>query len=540
MTRFVDEAKQLKSLQLNPSVAKVREFFRENGTAYLVMDFEDGFPLSQILSKRETDRHPFDEASLLAVSIPLLEAITKVHDAGFLHRDIKPSNVLIRQTDGLPILIDFGSAKQFLAGKTKSIAPYTDGYAAPEQVGEGAIGPWTDMYSIGAMLWRIVAGGNPPWIPPDPVKVQSRIFAQLRDLDDPLPSARQLGSERMNPSILGAIDRCLSLDSSNRFQSAKDMLNELRSCHSTTQDVDSSIRTRSDQSAATELSEGKLAYDRGHYNTAYRRFLEASSLGSARARTEIALLYLSGKGVPKDDNTALKWFSKAADQGDAEAQYNLGLLRRNSKDLAGWNDPRVVELFERAGKSGHPGAQYELGLLYINGNGVAQDYEQGISWLHMAAEADFGTAQNLLGRLYYEGVGVTKDCNEAARWFRQAAKQGIAEAQFNLGLMHTEGSGGVPRDFKKAARLFRQASTVGHAGAQNWLGHLYMHGNGVEKDLEVAKNLLESSADQGNDEASKALSSVKYKLARRKVSCMFWIVFWAAAIGYLWYKLSGG
>ena len=72
-----------------------------------------------------------------------------MHAAGVLHRDIKPSNILVRRADGLPVLTDFGAAKQNAALHSKSLAPITEGYAAIEQVGDGELGPWTDLYAVG-------------------------------------------------------------------------------------------------------------------------------------------------------------------------------------------------------------------------------------------------------------------------------------------------------------------------------------------------------------------------------------------------------
>ena len=112
---------------------------------------------------------PFTEADLRAVIDPLLEGLEVVHRAGVLHRDIKPGNIFVRRPDDItgrpaqPVLIDFGAAKQnYLSLHSRSQAPYTPGYAAYEQVSsEGEIGPWTDIYAVGALMWRMVAGGLP-------------------------------------------------------------------------------------------------------------------------------------------------------------------------------------------------------------------------------------------------------------------------------------------------------------------------------------------------------------------------------------------
>ena len=218
LRRFRDEAKALISLSYHPNIIACRDFFRGNGTAYLVMDFVDGQPLSRILRDRESERRPLSEADLLAVAVPLAEGLAHVHRAGLLHRDVKPANILIRRDDQCPVLIDFGAAKHSFADSTKSLAPYTDGYAAQEQVANGKLGPWTDMYGYGGVLWRMVAGGNPVGHQSGLAKVESRMNARLSGDTDPLYSARELGADRFSERILKVIDKCLELDSNERFR----------------------------------------------------------------------------------------------------------------------------------------------------------------------------------------------------------------------------------------------------------------------------------------------------------------------------------
>ena len=228
LRRFRDEAQALIDFDSHPSIVSCRDFFRAHGTAYLVMDYEHGQSLAELLSVREGERRPFTESDLLAVMTPLLEGLARVHAAGVLHRDIKPSNILIRGRDERPVLIDFGAAKQATARFSKSQAPYTEGYAALEQVADtGKLGPWTDIYGVGAVMWRMVAGGNRPWEPPHPVRVELRSHAALGQTEDPLPSASALGKGRFQPRILESIDQCLRLRESERIQGSHELLEAL-------------------------------------------------------------------------------------------------------------------------------------------------------------------------------------------------------------------------------------------------------------------------------------------------------------------------
>ena len=229
LKRFRDEARALIQFHSHPNIVSCREYFRSNGTAYLVMEFVDGQSLAQVLASREAEGVPFEESDLLAVMVPLLEGLDYVHSAWILHRDIKPSNILIRRRDERPVLIDFGAAKQLVANRSKSMAPYTEGYAALEQVANaGELGPWTDIYGVGAVMWRMVAGGARPWEPPNPVSVESRSHAFVRGTNDPLPSSSELGKGRFSTKVLASVDRCLSLSETERVQGCKELLGTLK------------------------------------------------------------------------------------------------------------------------------------------------------------------------------------------------------------------------------------------------------------------------------------------------------------------------
>ena len=218
LRRFREEAKALIEFQQHPSIVDCREFFRANGTAYLVMEYVEGLPLSEALRQREAAGKPFSESDLLAIGLPLARGLAHIHRAGVIHRDIKPANILVRKSDQQPVLIDFGAAKQAVAEHSRSLAPYTEGYAALEQVADGQLGPWTDLYGFGAVLWRMVAGGNPPWHPPNPVKAETRANARVREADDPLPTAKELGAGRFAEQVLETIDGCLQLRDTERIR----------------------------------------------------------------------------------------------------------------------------------------------------------------------------------------------------------------------------------------------------------------------------------------------------------------------------------
>ena len=151
LDRFMAEAKTLASFK-HPNIVRVLAVFEANGTGYMVMEYEHGDTLHEILTRRQT----LEEDELLNIVLPILGGLEKVHERGFIHRDIKPANIFICE-DGSPVLIDFGSARQALGAETRALTTLVSpGYAPFEQYfsqGEQQ-GPWTDIYGLGHALSR--------------------------------------------------------------------------------------------------------------------------------------------------------------------------------------------------------------------------------------------------------------------------------------------------------------------------------------------------------------------------------------------------
>jgi hypothetical protein len=123
-----------------------------------------------------------------------------------------------------------------------------------------------------------------------------------------------------------------------------------------------------------------------------------------------------------------------------------------------------VAACHRLADQGDAMAQYNLGVMYAKGEGVPQDYAEAVKWYRKAADHGWADAQYNLGVMYYNGRGVPQDYAEAVKWFRKAADQGYANAQYNLGVMYDNGRG-VPQDFVEAHKWFNLAATQGDADA---------------------------------------------------------------------------
>jgi non-specific serine/threonine protein kinase len=211
LKKFVEEAKLLWNLSTpsrHPNIVSVRSLFEIHGTAYMVMDFEDGMSLSRMLKQGRR----FNERSLWNILQPISEGLERAHRVGVLHRDIKPPNILINE-DNRPVLIDFGSARFDTAEATSTkVTFHTPPYAAIEQyVKTYPQGPWTDIYALGVVMYECVTGEKP-------AEVLERLHAGL---GKPLADGKWPGYSK---KFLAAIDTAMTVKPDERPQSLSDWL----------------------------------------------------------------------------------------------------------------------------------------------------------------------------------------------------------------------------------------------------------------------------------------------------------------------------
>jgi len=213
--RFIDEARILATFH-HPNILAVHDIIEANNTAYMATGYEEGADLEVWLRSRE-DRP--SEEELLTLLHPLLDGLETIHESGLLHRDIKPGNLYISNTDGRPILLDFGSARQAINSRSRPITSIiTPGYAPFEQYhDDGNQGPWSDLYALGAVVHRILVDEKPP----DATK-------RIRS-DSYQPLQKRLGGH-YSPDLLAAVDWALAPFEEDRPQSVcqwRNMLSQL-------------------------------------------------------------------------------------------------------------------------------------------------------------------------------------------------------------------------------------------------------------------------------------------------------------------------
>jgi len=203
MRCFFEEGRALARLS-HPNVVRVLNFFRANDTVYLVMRYERGRSLQEHVRQR---RGALGEGWMRGTFAELLNGLREVHSNKLMHLDIKPGNVYIRN-DGSPLLIDFGAARLTLSGEGVQLPPtYTPGFASPEQhTRRELLGPWSDIYSVGATMYASLAGAAPQ-------------PADQRLENDALVPARRAWSGKYTAELLDIVDWCLRLNHLERPQS---------------------------------------------------------------------------------------------------------------------------------------------------------------------------------------------------------------------------------------------------------------------------------------------------------------------------------
>lgn len=270
-------------------------------------------------------------------------------------------------------------------------------------------------------------------------------------------------------------------------------------------------------------------------------YQKAAMKGHIDSQFKLALCYEEGRGVYQIKEESIKWYKKAASEGDEKAlqkyltlkycsktyesviryrvgllsaadagdnnsQYRLGEWFRNHNTQSAYREEAVV-WYTKAAKSGHAGAMYSLGYCYEMGDGVSSSYSLAIKWYKKAANSGNKSARQKLAESYLYGRMVNKDVTEALKWYGKAGI-GISGIDLcNIGYAYDVGDG-VQMDKLKAVDYYRRAAEKGDDVAQYNLGVCFENGNGVTRNLETAKYWYEKAASQGHSQAQQCMARV--------------------------------
>jgi len=252
-------------------------------------------------------------------------------------------------------------------------------------------------------------------------------------------------------------------------------------------------------SPEAELRVGNQYFAKQDYANAMIWYVKSADQGNAQAQENVGWFYEHGRGVKQDYAEAMAWYRKAASQADSKAEGSIGWFYQQglgvSRDYA-----EAMSWYQKAAEHGNFAADTSIGWLYQNGLGVKQNYSEALTWYQKAASKGDVLARNNIGTLYESGLGVDRDPKLAMASYYQAADQGSALAERNVGRLYEAGLG-VQQDYGKAANWFRKAAEQGDADAQVDIGWLYQNGLGVHKDYTAAMTWYQKAAAQNNGNA---------------------------------------
>ena len=290
------------------------------------------------------------------------------------------------------------------------------------------------------------------------------------------------------------------------------------------------------KSSSKEFEKGMKAYAVKDYEKAFPYFQKAAEKGDAEAQFYVGECYERGRGVKKDEVEAMEWYHQSAEAGFARAQLYLGLRMKDNEAQSTYWFRKGIETCRKAAEQGDAKAQFNLGVCYFWGYGVdvEMDDDEALKWLLKAAEQGIAEAQYSLGQCYFWGYGVEADDVKAMEWFHKAANQGCIDAYDMLAELAGEDEaertywrrkmiefyrkdaeqgdaeaqlrlGGLCEDSKEAMQWCRKAAEQGYAEAQYALGYKYEEGLEVPQDYVEAVKWYRKAAEQGHGYAMSAL-----------------------------------
>ena len=511
MAKFLKEARIISELS-HPNIIRIYDIFRENNTAYYVMEYIEG----QSLSEYVKSRGPLSEKEAIGHIRAVGEALEYIHAKHINHLDVKPGNIMLSHADHHIYLLDFGLSKQYDAdGNQTSSTPVgiSHGYAPIEQYSPSGVkgfSPQTDIYALGATLYYLLTGIIPPpagelqdselafpntvsssmrkaiteamkprksqrpqdinaflrlleaeneeteFVKPEPPKKKEPISARMDDDDHSSKKQKYLLAAILAIFVIGGIIFYLNSRSTSyetisfapegmevcMDSSAVDVVELPTAVEDTTEvampeetnvpEKPSSVREEEETGEeVAEADNNSNSVSEPQEEDPFTKIKKTAEAGNTDAQVELGRIYdykFKEYNIEQNEAEALKWYKKAAEQGNPAGMENLAI----SYEYGGKVPKDYSEALKwhlKAAEKGYVSAQYNLGEIYynpivntyVNYSGIVrQDYTKAFEWFKKAATTD-ATAQYRLGYMYEYGLGVAQDYSEAMRWYKKAS-----------------------------------------------------------------------------------------------------------------------
>lgn len=451
---FEKEARTLAALRDNPGIVQVQDYFRENDTAYIIMDFIHGKTLTEYAKSKGGILSSEEVLTLLRTPIKTLQ---KIHQFDILHRDISPDNLIVDEESNV-YLIDFGAATSLdNESDLKSTELYVrEAFSPPEQTSDINQGPWTDIYSICSTILYLIMGEEIP-------------SSCIREQNDTLPSL--LKSIKIKRNQKRALIHGLELKVKNRTENIAILMHELYNeplpkTESEKENQRKKIRHLIAILAASYLL-FFIVFATGFFEhipdirNVYKAWIEKDAISSFSIADGIASGIYKGGQADAD-----YWFRLGADYGSDEIKY------------------QIAEIYQEGSLGSYKYENFDT------------DYEYAYSLLIESSKNGYAMASNKLGWMYWTGNYVDKDLSMAVKYFNDAIEKNNSDAMVNLALLNIY----EYQDYKKAFSLLSSASESGNYNAMYFLASYHEKWN-EQIDITKALELMSKASEAGQPDA---------------------------------------
>lgn len=243
---------------------------------------------------------------------------------------------------------------------------------------------------------------------------------------------------------------------------------------------------------------------------------KSADAGNIRAKVDLALCYMDGKGIPTDMEKGIMLLHQLRDTQNSKAQYRLGLIYHldKYKDYVTHNDSIALQYLMKAAKAGHSAAQDYVGDFYYYGNSVPVDYKEASHWYELSAKKGNVHASSQLGAMYYWGKGVDEDLDKSFHYLKTAADKGNTFSQYMLYRFYF--ANGPYKDYEMGRRYLEKAAESGDVEAQKLLSRMYMSDFGFNDEYKFVY-WMKKAAEQGDAEAERIYGEAILYLGNDKV-----------------------